>query len=219
MVEWVDFVEVPDFGEYRQGYEARAARRRRRLPAWLARFTGHRRAWHVAGAAVLLACVLVADGAARSTPGLPAEYVYAAGAHCPVGVRCSDLGPARADMWDAYYIAFPGSGSMYMTGSDIWYEPSSGVVFYQQLDAVSVPDWGLKITLAEKRIDQNTKLSFGPTVDFMPRHATPLQQHRFVLITARRGPWLITALVSGPLDQTLPIGNALDWARIAPVPQ
>jgi len=218
--DWVDFVEVlPDGTMPRLDYEQLTSQpARRQRPAWLDR-AGGRRGWYAAAAVMLLGSLLAADGAVRDAvrprPAVPAAaYLDAIGDRCPAKVRCTHQGRARQDMWGAYDQSFPGTS---LTGSDVWYEPGSGVVFYQQLEARSVPDGAIRITLSEQRLD-GPSVSFGPTVDIMPRHGTPPQRRRTVLVTARRGPWLISAVVSGPWERYLPVDDALHWAVIAPLP-
>jgi hypothetical protein len=217
--EWVDFVEVlPDATTPRLDYEQLTSQPApRRRPAWLDRATS-RRGWYAAAAVMLLGCLLAADGAVRDAvrprQAAPAAYLDAIGNRCPARVQCEHQGRARQDMWAAYDQSFPGTT---MVGSDVWNEPGSGVVFYQQLEARSVPDGAIRITLSEQRLD-GPSVSFGPTVDIMPRHGTPPQRRRTVLVTARRGPWLISAVVSGPWERSLPVDDALHWAVIAPLP-
>ncbi|HEY2983718.1 MAG TPA: hypothetical protein VGJ38_06170 [Jatrophihabitantaceae bacterium] len=223
MSDWVDFVEVlPDATTPRLDYEQltwQPAERRR--PAWLPR-AASRRGWYAAAAVMLLGCLLAADGAVRDAvrprppaPAAAAAYLDAIGDRCPARVQCTHQGRARQDMWGAYDQSFPGTS---LTGSDIWYEPGSGVVFYQQLEARSVPDGAIRITLSEQRLDGEPAVSFGPTFDIMPRHGTPPQRRRTALVTARRGSWLISAVVSGPWERSLPVADALHWAAIAPLP-
>jgi hypothetical protein len=220
VAEWVDFVEVvPDAATPRLDYEQLTSQpARRRRPAWLDRANDRRR-WYVAGAAALLGCLLAADGAVhdpvRPRQPVPAARIYTAGARCPGSVQCEHQGRARQDMWSAYDQSFPGTTT---TGGDVWYEPVSGIVFYQQLDATSLPDGAIRITLSEQRLDGPPSPSFGPTLDIMPRHGTPPQRRRTVLVTARRGSWLISAVVSGPWQGSLPVNDALHWAAIAPLP-
>ena len=219
MSDWVDFVEVlPDATTPRLDYEHLTSQPVRRRPTWLPR-AASRRGWYAAAAVMLLGCLLAADGAVRDAvrprQAAPAAYLDAIGDRCPARVQCTHQGRARQDMWGAYDQSFPGTSQ---TGSDIWYEPGSGVVFYQQLEARSVPDGAIRITLSEQRLD-GPSVSFGPTVDIMPRHGTPPQRRRTVLVTARRGPWLISAVVSGPWERSLPVDDALHWAVIAPLPQ
>jgi hypothetical protein len=218
VAEWVDFVEVvPDSTAPWHGDEQLTSQPARgRRPAWLNRASG-RRGWYAAAAAALLGCVLAADGAVHDSvapPPRPPAPVYAVGDRCPAAVQCEHQGHARQDMWSAYDQSFPGTT---VTGSDLWNESVSGIVFYQRLEATSLPDAAIRITLSEQRLG-GSSVSFGPTVDIMPRHGTPPQRRRTVLVTAQRGPWLITAVVSGPWERSLPVDDALHWAAIAPLP-
>ncbi|HYU03881.1 MAG TPA: hypothetical protein VEL02_08575 [Jatrophihabitantaceae bacterium] len=219
MSDWVDFVEVvPDATTPRLDYEQLTSQpARRRRPAWLDR-ASDRRGWYAAAAVMLLGCLLAADGAVRDSverrPPAPAARAYHVGDRCPADVKCEHQGHARQDMWSAYDQSFPGTT---MVGSDLWNELASGVVFYQQLEATSLPDAAIRITLSEQRLD-GPSVSFGPTFDIMPRHGTPPQRRRTVLVTAMRGPWLISAVVSGPWERSLPVDDALHWAAIAPLP-
>jgi hypothetical protein len=171
----------------------------------------------------VLGCVLASDSTpVRETAAAPvapaaAPYEYGGDSHCPVGVRCSAEGRPRQDMWASYNRLFTGTRAV---GGGVWYEARSGDVYYQELDAVSLTSPGLSITLREQRIDRNGTLVFGPTIDFVQRarFGVPPFGLRAMIVTARRGPWLVTAALNGPRTGRLPLDAALEWTRIAPLP-
>ena len=90
------------------------------------------------------------------------------------------------------------------------------------MDAAGISDPALTISLRGQRIDHGGSIAFGPTVDFLPRSrddAVPspwrrgvLRIQRYVVVVGRRGPWLVTAALSGPNTVLLP-GAALGRER------
>ena len=181
--------------------------RRRRAPVWLA---GVRKYWYVIALAGLVGALLAGDAATvtRVTPPVlsSAGLVYADRGHCPRNVDCAVLGRARQDFWDNYNRLFDRAT---MIGGDLWYAPATGTVYYQELDAVAAS--AVTITLTQQRITGRA-VSFGPTIDLPPR------PRRSALITARRGPWLLTAALSSPDGANLPIMAAYEWATSSPLP-
>jgi len=185
---------------------------RRPAPAWWPRVRRYR---YLAGLAVLLGGVLVGDPASvlraanpTTTPGpTAAGYVYADRGHCPRTVGCDVIGRARQDLWASYDELFPTSHTV---GGSVWYEPTTGQVYFQQLEALG-PD-AETITLTQQRIS-GPPISFGATID-----RTPSPRHS-VLVTARRGPWLITARLYAPRGTRLPVMAAVRWVTVAPLPE
>ena len=175
----------------------------------------------------VLGGVLVADGRARPRPpATSAPYVYGGDSHCPVGFRCRVETRPRQGLLASYHRLFVGTRS---TGGGVWYEPASAVVFVEELDAAGISDPALTISLRERRIDHGGSIAFGPTVDFLPRSrddAAPspwrrgvLRIQRYVVVVGRRGPWLVTAALSGPNMVLLPFDAALHWVAKAPLPE
>lgn len=237
MTECLDFVEIVlDADPTASTCEPLVVRAQRRRPAWLVRVSAFRtppRVSYALAAVAVLGCLLAADGVANpvgkvvvgvapapapaaAAVGQSTTYAYPLGSHCPVGSICQVEGRARQDMWGSYNQVFTDSAA---TSSNLTYDALSGDVYYQELTAVSISKPPVTITLAEQRISHESSLNFAPTMDFMPRHGTPPQNHRTALITARRGPWLISVILTGPWGRAMPIQDALHWAAIAPLPE
>jgi hypothetical protein len=183
-----------------------------------------RRVRVAAVAALVLGGVLAGDGAAMPRlPSLSTPYLYRGLSHCPAGVHCQRDAHARRDLLDSYRHLFTG---MSMISGEVWYEQTSGVVFFQELDAAADADPTSTISLREQRLDHGGSLAFGPTIDLVPhrdppaspRRGTVSMTHRWILVLARRGGWLITAIISGPVTHSLPVEVALRWVATAPVP-
>jgi len=222
------FVELVAGDGPSEDEETLSNRRTWRPPAWFARLRATMpRVWAIAAIVVLVGGLLTADQMVRheAAPVTPfpyplrppqaAGFVYADRGHCPVGITCTVLDRPRQDMWDTYDTLFDKTT---LVGGTVWFEPRTGVVYYQELDA-SGPD-GVTIELVEQRLLDTTDMSFGPTVDFMPdyRHGLPHPIRRSAIVTARRGFWLVTASLSSGRDQSLPIGPAISWTAQAPLP-
>jgi hypothetical protein len=203
----VTFVELaPDGG--RPDDEQLRGRRIRR-PAWL------HRAGYIALVAAIAGAVLTGDGTsfvrspvvpiAAPTPPPAAGYVYADRGHCPRTVSCNVLNQARIDLWGSYNHLFPDTQTI---GSSVWYAPATGIVYYQELDALGAS--GETITLIQQRIG-GPDVPFGPTIDRAPspRHGA--------LVTARRGPWLVTAALNAP-HGVPPVMAAVSWVANSPLP-
>lgn len=214
----VTFVELtPDDGG---DEEALTGRRRRRLPAGLARVVAAApRARYVAALVALVGGLLAADQAGRVAPvvapvvtpavahaGTPAMPASPGPRHCPGGIDCAVWHRPRQDMWVSFNTLFP---ELRASGGEVWFEPASGIVYYQDLHAAG--ESGQMIALRQLRLDW-PEVSFGPTVDITPG------PRRTVLVTARRGPWLVTASLSGPPGVLLPVAAAMEWAADAPLP-
>ena len=219
MANGLDLVELLPDGVQPDGGEDLAAPRAR------LRFASPR-LWHAMVAVAVLGGVLVADGPARPRPpATSAPYVYRGDSHCPMGIRCQVQTRPRQGLWASYHRLFVGTRA---TGGGVWYEPASGVVFIEELDAVGISDPALTISLREQRIDHGGSIAFGPTVDFLPRSrddAVPspwrrgvLRVQRYMVVVGRRGPWLVTAALSGPNTVLLPFDAALHWVANAPLP-
>ena len=203
----VTFVEVaPDGG----GPDDEQLRGRRvRGPAWLTR------ARYLALVAVVGGAVLTGDGTrlvrsaitpvAAGPPAPAAGYPYADRGHCPLTVSCEILGQARIDLWASYNHLFPETQTV---GSSVWYAPATGTVYYQELDAIGAS--AETIVLIQQRIS-GPDVPFGPTIDRSPspRHS--------VLVTARRGAWVVTAALYAP-HGVPPIMAAVRWVATSPLP-
>jgi len=219
----VSFVElVSDDGTSpRDDEETLASRRMRPLPAWVGRLVAAPlRFRYAALVAVLVGGLLAADQAVApiSTPmpiAQTAGLVYADRGHCPITVSCQVEGRPRQDMWASYNALFVNTSPF---GGSVWYDPKSGIVYFQELDAVGAS--GQTITLIEQRLDSKPDVSFAPTVDITPRSraAGPGPTRRNALVTARRGPWLVSASLAGSASVRLPVDAALHWAAVAPLP-
>jgi hypothetical protein len=180
--------------------------RRRRAPDWLRDVRKYRYLIVLAG---MIGALLAGDATAvtRLTPPVlsSAGLVYADRGHCPRSVYCNVLGRPRQDFWDNYNRFFDDSQAI---GGNLWYAPATGTVYHQELDAVEPS--GVTITLTQQRIS-------GPPVSFAPTIDRPLRRTR-ALITARRGPWLLTAALLSPGGPLLPIMAAYRWASTTPLP-
>jgi hypothetical protein len=177
--------------------------RRRRVPDWLASVRKYRYLVVLVG---LIGGLLAGDaaGVTRLAPAR-AGLVYADRGHCPISVDCHVLKRPRQDFWDSYNVFFPEADVIF---GNLWYASDTGTVYYQELDAIEAS--GVTITLRQQRIS-------GPPVSFEPTIDRPLRRTR-ALITARRGPWLITAALSSPGGPLLPIMAAYRWASTTPLP-
>lgn len=206
----VTFVELaPDGG----GHDDEQLRRRRiRPPAWLPR------ARYLALVAVVVGAVLAGDttgfvrsavrpiAAAPVTPAPAAGYVQADRGHCPITVDCRILGQARMDLWGSYNQLFPNTQTI---ASSVWYAAGTGLVYFQELDAIGAR--AQTITLIQERIS-GPGVPFGPTID-----RSPSPPHR-VLVTALRGPWLVTASLFSSRGAPLPVMAAMRWVGTSPLP-
>jgi hypothetical protein len=205
----VTFVELaPDGG----GSDDEQLRGRRiRTPAWVTR------ACYLALVAVMVGAVLAGDGTSlvRSavTPIVAAPagpptggYIYADRGHCPITIDCRILGQARIDLWASYNHLFPDTQAI---TSSVWYEPGTGLVYFQELDAIGAS--AETITLTQERIS-GPQVPFGPTIDRSPKPP------RRVLVMARRGPWLVSAALYSPRGGQLPVMAAMRWVATSPLP-
>lgn len=200
----VTFVELAPDGGGPDDEQLRG--RRNRPPAWLTR------ARYLALVALIVGAVLAGDGtglvrsAVQPIAAAPAAgYVYADRGHCPLTVSCEVLGQARMDMWASYNHLFPDTQTV---ASSVWYAPATGTVYYQELDAIGAS--AETIILTQQRIN-GPDVPFGPTID-----RTPSPRHG-ALVTARRGPWLVTAALYAP-HGVPPIMAAVHWVASSPLP-
>jgi hypothetical protein len=227
VAERLVFVELAAGDGPPDGEETLSDRRAWKPPAWFARIVAAMpRVWSLALLAVVVGGLLTADQVVRHDvpPTAPfpyplrqpptAGFVYADRGHCPVGITCTILGRPRQDLWDSYDTLFD---KTQLDGGTVWFEPRTGTVYYQELDASGN---GVTISLVEQRLLGTTSMSFGPTVDFMPdyRHGLPHPIRRSAIVTTRRGFWLVTATLIAGGDQALPIGPAIRWTAQAPLP-
>lgn len=247
MPDGLNFVEIlPDEPEATRGYEVLASSSP--AAAWLERATkplartrpvrwfaqrrtrrhtrARRRVWYAVAAAALAGFVLSGDGAGPlrlptvSLPLLPTPLdssYLSLGSRCPGGVTCQVGGRARPDLWRSYQRAFIGTTAV---GGGVWYDPVSGTVYSQELDAVSLTEPEISISLVEQRDDRSDAVTFGPTIDYSPRSHGGIAGAgwRSITVTARRGVWDITATLTGPGRHTLPLNAALQWVAAAPLP-
>lgn len=198
----VTFVEVPPDRAGDEQLRGRPVR----TPAWLIR------ARYLAVLAVIVGALLGGDGkglvgsaVARVAASPAAGYVNADGGHCPVTVVCVVLGQARMDLWGSYNQLFPDTQTI---TSSVWYAPATGIVYRQELDAIGVS--AERITLTQQRIS-GPDVPFGPTIDYTP------SPHHAALVTAKRGPWLVTAALYTP--QGVPsLLAAMQWVTSSPLP-
>jgi hypothetical protein len=204
----VTFVELAPDGDRPDDEQLRDEQlrgRRIRTPAWVSRVP------YLALMAVLVGAVLAGDGTslvrplAAPTPTPAAGYVYADRGHCPRTVSCNVLDQARIDMWASYNHLFPDTQTI---ASSVWYAPATGIVYYQELDAISPS--GETIILVQQRIS-GPDVPFGPTID-----RTPSPRHG-ALVSARRGPWLVTAAMNAP-HGVPPVMAAVSWVANSPLP-
>lgn len=204
----VTFVELPQDGGGPDDEQLRG--RDKPTPAWLIR------AFYLAVVAVIVGGVLTGDGtgfvpaavrpiAAAPTPAPAAGYVYADRGHCPRTVSCEVIAESRIDLWASYNHLFPDTQRI---ASSVWYAPATGIVYYQELDAIGAH--AETIILVQQRIS-GPDVSFGPTIDRSPtpRHSA--------LVTARRGPWLVTASLFTPRGVP-PVMAAVHWVATSPLP-
>jgi len=217
----LSFIELgsDDGTSPRDDEETLASRRLRPPPAWLGRLVAASPRFRYAALVVVLVGGLLAADQAVAPIATPiastAGLVYADRGHCPITISCQVEGRPRQDMWASYNALFVNTNAY---GGSVWYDPKSGIVYFQELDAVGAA--GQTITLIEQRLDSKPDVSFGPTVDITPRSraAGPGSTRRSALVTARRGPWLVTASLAGPAHAGLPLDAALHWAAAAPLP-
>jgi len=97
-------------------------------------------------------------------------------------------------------------------GGDVWFERSTGTVFYQRLDAIGAS--GQVITLIQQRLSSSPGDS-GPTVELRPGP----RPRQGALVTAQRGSWFLTASLFGPAGARLPVTAAQRWVVTAPLPR
>jgi hypothetical protein len=175
------------------------------------------RACHLLALTALLGAVLVGDGRAfvRAAPSVEsaalvsAGYVAADSGHCPHTVECAVVGQVREALLANYTVLFTGTHTV---GGDVWFERSTGTVFYQRLDALGAD--GQVITLIQQRLSSSPGDS-GPTVELRPGP----RPRQGALVTAQRGPWLLTASLFGPAGARLPVTAAQRWSVTAPLPR
>ena len=181
-----------------------------RTPVWLTR------APYLALGVVIVGAVLAGDSTslvgsavqpiAAAAPGPTAGFVYADPGPCPLKVSCELRGQARIDLWASYNHLFPDTQTI---GSNLWYAPATGTVYRQELDAMGPS--GDTIILTQQRIS-------GSVVPFGPRRDRSFRRPHYVLVSARRGPWLVTAALYPSRSARLPIMAALAWVATSPLP-
>jgi hypothetical protein len=199
----VTFVEVvpPD------GADPDEPLRGHNSPPWLTR------ACYLVILALIVGAVVAGDSTpvahvvstVAATPAPTAGYVYADRGHCPRAVSCMVQDQARMDLWASYNRLFPETQTI---ASSVWYAPATGTVYYQELDAIGAS--GETIILTQQRIS-GPDVPFGPTID-----RTPSPRHG-ALVTARRGPWLVTAALYAP-HSVPPVMAAVSWVANSPLP-
>jgi hypothetical protein len=177
------------------------------LPPWLIR------ACYFAVLALIVGALVAGDGSSLApvistvaTPPAPAAgYVYADRGHCPLTVSCEVIPQSRIDLWWSYNQLFPDSQRI---ASSVWYAPASGIVYYQELDAIGAR--AETIILTQQRLS-GPDVPFGPTIDRSPnpRHGA--------VVTAQRGPWLVTASLFTP-HGVPPVLAAAQWVVTSPLP-
>ena len=203
----VTFVELAPEGDGSDG-EPLSGGTERRIPDWLPSVRRYR---YFGVLAALIGALLAGDAGAvtRLTPPAlsSAGLVYADRGPCPRNVECHVVGRPRQDFWDNYNRLFDGAQAI---GGNLWYAPVTGTVYYQELDAVEAS--GVTISLTQQRVNVRGLVPFGPTPD---RGRRP---RRNILITAVRGPWLLTAALTSRRGGDLPIIAAIEWANTAPLP-
>jgi hypothetical protein len=179
-----------------------------------------RRIRYLVALTALLGAVLVGDGRgivrmvaspARAAAPAPvsAGYVAADSGHCPHIVECTVVGRVRESLWFNYTTLFIGT---HPVGGDLWYERSTGTVFYQRLDAVG--PGGQVITLVQQRLS-GASTDSGPTVELRPGPRPP----QSAVVTAQRGSWLLSASLYGPSGVRLPVTAAQRWVMTTPLPR
>ena len=164
--------------------------------------------------ALIVGAVVAGDGTpvarvvrtvAAPPPAPAAGYVYADRGHCPRAVSCKVHDQARIDLWASYNSLFPETQTI---ASSVWYSPATSTVYYQELDAIGAS--GETIILTQQRIG-GPDVPFGPTID-----RTPSPRHG-ALVTARRGPWLVSAALYSP-QGVPPVLAAASWVANSPLP-
>lgn len=181
-----------------------------RTPVWLTR------APYLALVAVIVGAVLTGDSTslvrsavqpiAAPPPAPTAGFVYADPGPCPLNVRCKVRPQARIDLSASYHHLFPDTQTI---ASNLWYAPATGTVYHQELDAMGAS--GETIILTQQRIS-------GPVIRFGPTRDRSFRRPHYVLVTARRGPWLVTATLYPSRGARLPITAALAWVATSPLP-
>jgi len=181
-----------------------------RTPVWLTR------APYLALGVVIVGAVLAGDSTslvrsavqpiAAAPPAPTAGFVYADRGPCPLTLSCEARGQARIDLWASYNQLFPDTQTI---ESNLWYAPATGTVYRQELEAMGPS--GDTIILTQQRIS-------GSVVPFGPRRDRSLRRPHYVLVSARRGPWLVTAALYPSRSARLPIMAALAWVATSPLP-
>jgi hypothetical protein len=198
----------------------------RPAPRWLARVvTPGRRlpTGPAAAAAVVLGCLLAADGSpARHATTLPstgpshgpATTVYATGDRCPADMRCTAIDHPRLGMWASFDATF---GTATSTRGQVTFEPSGGAVASRTLTATQPR--GILIMLSQQRVATALARWSPSGVEFdVPMQWALAVAPRTVIVSAQRGEWMLTATVRGPWDGRLPIAAARKWVMSAPTP-
>jgi hypothetical protein len=204
----VTFVELAPEGDRPDDEQLRG--RRVRTPALLTT------ARYLALVAVIVGAVLTGDSTtlvrsavqpiAAAPPAPAAGFVYADRGPCPLTVTCKVRPRARMDLWASYHRLFPDTQTI---ASNLWYAPATDTVYHQELDAIGAS--GETIILTQQRIS-------GPVTPFGPTRDRSFRRPHRVLVTAHRGPWLVTAALYPSRGPRLPIMAALAWVATSPLP-
>jgi hypothetical protein len=121
-------------------------------------------------------------------------------------VSCKLRPQARIDLWASYNHLFPDTQTI---GSSLWSAPATDTVYLQQLDAFGAS--GDTIILTQQRIS-------APVIPFGPPRDRSFRRPHYALVSARRGPWLVTAALYPSRGARLPITAALTWVATSPLP-